>query len=319
MRGFVTIATGKKHYYKIAANLLTSYRYYSKNPMPFAIIAEEENEYTALFDDVIINEETTRSWLDKFDMLKLCPYEETIFIDADCLVFADLNRLWEIFDGATDFSASGRDYAADDCHNAWYNVEDMGEYGKDLPYKCRVHAGMIFMRKGAALDKVYQDCKELYKNYDKLHFHTNAGCIDECVFSLAMPRNGMKTRAGGRVDLLAYCPVLEKVKVNVWEGTVTSFCEGQRIDTGLIVHYSTHLTKKPAYRFHIESIKLLAKYQGEKDKIPCFQKLLYKYRWRYFFLKIEDKLKTFFGGIGKFFKRAFGKIKRTLCKKKQTT
>ena len=53
-RGMITIATVDVHYYRIAANLLLSYRIFSDNPLPFAIIAEEENEYTALFDKVII-------------------------------------------------------------------------------------------------------------------------------------------------------------------------------------------------------------------------------------------------------------------------
>ena len=84
-RGFITIATGKSHYYKIAANLLLSYRFFSKNPYPFAIIAEEHNEYTELFDDVIITTEAMRSFTDKFLLLKLCPYDETIFFDAETL------------------------------------------------------------------------------------------------------------------------------------------------------------------------------------------------------------------------------------------
>ena len=40
-RGFITISTGDLQYYKIAANLLKSYRIFTKNPMPFCVIAEE--------------------------------------------------------------------------------------------------------------------------------------------------------------------------------------------------------------------------------------------------------------------------------------
>ena len=65
-KGFITIATGDKQYYMIAANLLLSYRCFSESPCPFAIIADEENEYTALFDDVIITNEAKQSFLDKF-------------------------------------------------------------------------------------------------------------------------------------------------------------------------------------------------------------------------------------------------------------
>lgn len=49
-RGFITIATGKELYYQLAQNLLKSYRLYSRNPMPFAILCDRENTYTEQFD-----------------------------------------------------------------------------------------------------------------------------------------------------------------------------------------------------------------------------------------------------------------------------
>lgn len=40
-KGFVTIATGQEWYYKLAVNLLHSYRRNTTHPFPFAIIATE--------------------------------------------------------------------------------------------------------------------------------------------------------------------------------------------------------------------------------------------------------------------------------------
>ena len=317
MKGFVTIATGKEHYYKLAANLLLSYRYFTKNPLPFAIIAEEENQYTALFDDVIINKETTRSWLDKFDLLKLCPYDETIFLDADCLAYGDLNKFWDVFDGATDFSASGLNFEANDRENAWYNVEDLGEYGEGLTYKCRVHAALIYMKKGEKLDAVYKDCIELYHNYNKMYFHSCAGNIDECVFSVAMPRNGMKATAGGRIDLLAYLPVMSQLYANIWEEKISCKTKwGTSTETGLLCHFATQYTYKSLYRFNVEQLNVLRRYQGNKKKVSLWKRLLYQYKWRYFFLRIEDGFKAFGKGIATFFKRAFGKLSRILKRNK---
>lgn len=39
-RGFITLATGKELYYQLARNLLMSYRLYTQNPMPFAIMCD---------------------------------------------------------------------------------------------------------------------------------------------------------------------------------------------------------------------------------------------------------------------------------------
>ena len=52
-RGFITLATGKELYYQLARNLLMSYRLYTQNPMRFAIMCDRENEYTALFEQLI--------------------------------------------------------------------------------------------------------------------------------------------------------------------------------------------------------------------------------------------------------------------------
>ena len=89
-KGFITIATGKDLYYKLAYNLIKSYKYFCDDPVSFAILCDRENEYTKDFDDVIIFKEGARnSYLDKLSLGEYLPYDENIFIDADCLAFGD--------------------------------------------------------------------------------------------------------------------------------------------------------------------------------------------------------------------------------------
>ena len=106
-RGFVTIATGNERYYKMARNLLRSYRLSAKEPMRFAIIADRKNKYTDEFDDVVILENPTHSWMDKMMLLTDCPYDENLFIDADCLVYENINFFWSCFENGADFSCFG--------------------------------------------------------------------------------------------------------------------------------------------------------------------------------------------------------------------
>ena len=61
---FITIATGDTQYYKMAVNLLHSYRYFSASPLPFAILADQENEYTAEFDTVRLFSHAHRNYLE---------------------------------------------------------------------------------------------------------------------------------------------------------------------------------------------------------------------------------------------------------------
>ena len=88
-RGFVTIATGQERYYKLARNLLLSYRLFAENPVPFAIIADQENKYTDEFDNVIVISDASNSYNDKLKLFRELPYDETIFIESFTLKFLD--------------------------------------------------------------------------------------------------------------------------------------------------------------------------------------------------------------------------------------
>ena len=96
-KGIITIATGNERYYKMALYLLYSLRI-SNPEMKMAIITDKQNLCTNEFDDVVILEEPHKSYLDKLDLLIRCPYDENIFIDADSLVFSNIDYLWKCFE-----------------------------------------------------------------------------------------------------------------------------------------------------------------------------------------------------------------------------
>ena len=304
-RGFITIATGSEHYYKIAANLLISYRFFSKNPLPFAIIAEEENAYTALFDNVIITNEATHSFMDKLLLLKLCPYDETIFFDADSLAYGDLNAYWDFFKDATDFSALGVNVERHSKNGAWYNVEDIGKYGENLEYKTRVHAGVCFIRNSDKLIKMYQSCIELYNDYDQLHFHSYQTSKDECILGVAMPMHHMLA-VNEISHMIAAYPCLTYLKADILHDVLEYETPwGGRTKKGILVHWGTAQTHEYLYRFNVECMQYRIEYKGLRR--PFHKKIYYEYKLRYWTLKIllsSAKLK----------KRIVGKIKQ-LCNK----
>lgn len=178
-RGFVTIATGGIHYYQIAANMLMSYQYYAKSPLPVAIICDRENEYTQLFDRTIILDNATKSWMDKLFLLDYIPWDETIFIESDFLAYSDLNILFECFKDADDFSVFGQNLPLDTDATYGLDREDGKEWGWFDPqkvgkYKDRILAlpkfgsGIIFMRKGKKCEEaasILHDVWENAKNY----------------------------------------------------------------------------------------------------------------------------------------------------------
>lgn len=98
-RGFITIATGDKKYHEMAKTLVRSYKLTSSSPVRFGVITDDANEKFEEFDDVVLIKDATRSYMDKIDIMRYSPYDETIFIDSDCIAFNDLNIYWKDFGG----------------------------------------------------------------------------------------------------------------------------------------------------------------------------------------------------------------------------
>ena len=285
-RGLITIATGNKYYYELAKNLLISYRLKSANPLPFAIIAEEENEYTELFDDVILTTEAKRSFLDKFLLLKLCPYDETIFCDADILAYGDLNKYWELFQGATDFSSLGENCGLYE-NRAWYNKEDIWKYGNSIEYKCRVHMGVCFIRKSDTLMKLYYDCLDIVNNYDKLMISKHRDSVDEVAIAIAMPMNQMQA-VDEHSEMMVTVPCATSLDADIYTGRLSYTTQwGKTVkENSLLIHFGTIHTKAPLYRFEVRSINYLLK--KKMGKGTALQNAYYSSKLRRIFLKISQ-------------------------------
>ena len=86
---------GKERYFKLAKNLLYSYRKFASVKYPFAIICDKINHYTEEFDEVILLKKAYCNYLDKLQLYDYLPYDETIFIDADSLAYGDLDQWWD--------------------------------------------------------------------------------------------------------------------------------------------------------------------------------------------------------------------------------
>ena len=214
------MATGDIRYYEVARNLLLSYRWYSREPLPFAIICEDENEVTAEFDDVILIDNPVHSFLDKLKVPELCPYDETIFIDSDCLAYRDLNGLWRLFSHSGDFSVPGFRYRLDS-GRGWLSKDGAGVYKERVRFSMIYQGGIFFMRKGK-LDAFSDDCKYILDNFDSFRFpgYPFKGPVDEQIFALASSIHGYEpSRPYERV--FCYYPLCRSVDMDISEGRLS--------------------------------------------------------------------------------------------------
>lgn len=98
-RGFITIATGDKKYHEMAKTLVRSYKLTSASPVRFGVITDEADDKFEEFDDVVLIKDATCSYMDKIDIMRYSPYDETIFIDSDCNCIQRFKHILERFRG----------------------------------------------------------------------------------------------------------------------------------------------------------------------------------------------------------------------------
>ncbi len=252
-KGFITIATGKEQYYEIARNLLRSYRFTTKEPLPFAILCDAENEYTKEFDDVRIYPNPTRSYLDKLEMFDYLPYDINIFIDADCLVFNDINRLFDIFRDADDFCCYGRILPLDD-KRGWFEYDNLTDELKNkIDYVVGLHGGIYYMRRTQKTKKVFEDAREFTKNYADYKFKGNFQSPgDEPVIALSMAVNKCKPITHELSSLICWWEHENRFDLDITKGV--ALCKNNGINTD-IVHWGTRFTRSLPYKKQIFALE----------------------------------------------------------------
>ena len=294
-KGFITIATGKEQYYEIARNLLRSYRFTTENPLPFAILCDAENEYTKEFDNVCIFDEARCNYLDKLEMYEYLPYDINIFIDADCLVYRDINRLFDIFESADDFSCYGRVLPLDD-KTGWFEYENLNEdLQKQIEYVVGLHGGIYYMRKTPKCKKILDNAKAFSLNYADYKFKgkfENPG--DEPLVALSMAVNNCKPIPHDFSSIFCYWECENNIKLSFINNSAYVIPQSVYTD---IVHWGTRFTKTPIYLKQISALNLLR--QGKSGYALTLSDFRY------------DSI-IFINRILNFAKRVCNKIKRTL-------
>lgn len=272
-RGFITVATGREEYYKLAENLLRSYRMFCRNPLPFAILADEKNIYTESFDDVILFPDgAENSYLDKLSLGEHLPYDMNLFIDADCLAYGDLNRLFDFFDTADDFSCFGRVLPLDD-KTGWFEYENLGELQKKVSYVVGLHGGIYYMRKGEMCRRIFDDAKAFVPDYPKYKFRGRFNTPgDEPLVALSMAVNGCRPIPFVKEAVCCYWEHLGHMKIDLSSGLAR--VEEELPCDALLVHWGTRYTRQSEYQKQIRMLDIMEEAGADqKEKIKACKRM----------------------------------------------
>lgn len=196
-QGYLTLATGDRQFFDAAVNLAISVRLNdAKRPITLLCddaskLAENEKEQ---FDRIIVALPGTLGvgCAGKLDVPGFLPYDETIFIDSDCLLMKrDMDRHWRKL--ATQcFNVAGSTIKK----GAWYSFEITKVCeALGLAYMVHMNSGVMYFRKGAELDKFLETVTDLRENAQDMlfvqHRDMNFQIADEPIWSAAMGRMRM--------------------------------------------------------------------------------------------------------------------------------
>ncbi|MCZ4068377.1 hypothetical protein O1W71_11920 [Microbacterium sp. H37-C3] len=190
-RGYITLAFGSEHYLRIARNLARSLRR-SGSTLPLAIITDLDDHDLTDFDATIPLDGTLgNTLLHKLSLDTYSPFEETIFLDSDCLVARNPDYLFDSFPGRH-FTVVGDMVDAGE----WFGTE-IEELRHKLGIADKIpkfNSGFIYWISCAETARLFAGARELWDDYDDLgfgQFRTNLVRADEPLFAIAMARNGV--------------------------------------------------------------------------------------------------------------------------------
>ena len=199
-KGYITLAVGNEYYYYLAKNLAMSYAYNRPDEgyIPMAVITDKAGKkyLSDYFDDIIIaGSDLSAKDKQKGFNLKLriydhTPYDETIFIDSDSLIFKNPDFLFDWFElNGSEVSVIGKRISASSEYTrrtCFFSEQAIKDY-KLLEYPS-FNGGVYYFKKSDKAKECLDFAKEVMApHYDEcgmIRFNGKKG--DEPAYALAM-------------------------------------------------------------------------------------------------------------------------------------
>jgi hypothetical protein len=249
--------------------------------MPFAIICDRENEYTSGFDTVIVMDHPQCNPFDKLRLPELAPFDETIFIEADCLAYRDLNGLWEIFKDGPDFGMLGVVLPLDS-ELGWIDPEFLGPYQGRIQQQYLHQGGVYYMRKDR-LESFMQTIWDIYLHRGEFHFRLSN---EEPIITLACMLHGFKPPKDW-IDVYCFYPIATILRMNIKKGILSFSLPYRPVSPPgmFLTHWGTKNTREPLYKREAAVVSL----NGNR-KFACFL-IHVRYRFQSFLYQFLSFLK----------------------------
>lgn len=271
-RGIITIATGNKRYLEMAKNLAKSLSL-NMPSVPKAVITDsDDHEFHSYYDIVIPADLNKGSGLiQKLYIYDYSPFEETIFIDVDCIVVKDFNFLWTLFQDEN-VSVIGRKVFNG---RIWGSTVEEFKTKLDIEYLIGFNGGLYYFKKNKIAEQVFNQAKALLSKYDELGIDRHRGGInEEPMMSLAMGLCRMNCIDDGRQGM--YTPVGLKgtITIDVLKGKC-EFIKSDRNVSPAIMHFGGGYPEAFHYRREAKKLHLVYRFKLNRSFTSALVNITY--------------------------------------------
>jgi len=263
MPGIITIAQGEKRYIEMAKMLAVSLLLTNPSIKRAVITDAPDDEFDGLFDTYIPYNKTYGKGLSqKLYLDKYSPFDETIFIDADCLVFKSLEPVITLCKKYS-FVVFGDQLSSGE----WYM--DVAAMCKkfNLPSIPLFNGGTYYFNKSALALKIYDKARELKENYVELGFKDFRGSInEEPLIAVAMAINNIEAVDDNGFVMRTPIGINGSLKVDILTNKCFFNKEGVLVEPA-IMHFSGSFANAFHYKREIAKLKM-------HKKLPVLNKRL---------------------------------------------
>ncbi len=167
--GYLVIAFDDSRYLDIAANLALSVQRTDARPISVLLNSKVKFNpaYAALFDQVIEipDHPGIRGAMNKARLFDHTPYERTMYVDADCLLFSPrIEFFWRKYKGHP-FAVEGHKQTQGPVFSCSLGEKDAAELCRllSLPYITVFNAGVMYFERTSASKAVFDRVLEFYE------------------------------------------------------------------------------------------------------------------------------------------------------------
>ncbi len=253
MEGYVAIAMDDPRYVDLAANLALSIRRLDTRPVALIVnpAVSVRPEYRDLFHAIIVAPDlpNVRGAMNKARLYQLTPFERTMYVDTDCILFSNrVEFFWSKLRGRA-FAVEGVRQSHGPVFACSLGVKSADEICQrmNIPHVIVCNTGVMYVERGDVAARLFQRVMELYQgpNRDLISypFKHEGEYNDEPFFGVAMPQldiapldsplshrlqvttpnmiDGVFDLDLGQVQLLKQAP---GQAAQVWSGAICHFC-----------------------------------------------------------------------------------------------